>query len=149
MDRFTRAGILRERVTLLSRLPREEYFRSLQSLDIALDPFPYNGGVSTCDAYWMGIPVITMPGGQYVSRQGVMINTHLGMTQWIVNTPQELLAFAKQINADRPALAVLRSQLRTRLLSSALCNFPEYLAEWESVLRNAWTQTLNTQQVTL
>src|SRR5206468_12287628 len=61
-ERFTKLGVASDRLELVYRLPANEYLEAYQPIDLALDPFPYNGGVTTCDALWMGVPVLTLAG---------------------------------------------------------------------------------------
>lgn len=142
MDRFTKAGILRERIEMVMRLPREKYFEAYQQFDISLDPFPYNGGVTTGDSLWMGVPVLTVAGPSYVSRQGVMVNTTLGLNDFTADSPETLIALAKSWTQRRPELAEIRANLRQRLLASALADGPRYVRNLEAALRDVWEQRM-------
>jgi protein O-GlcNAc transferase len=141
-DRFVKAGILRDRVQLVNRLPREKYFEQYADIDVALDPFPYNGGVTTCDALWMGVPVLCVAGTSYVARQGVMQMLTLGLGEFVVASPGELTDAAKMWMNRRPELAEIRAGLRDRLAASPLCDAPRYVRHLEAALRRAWVKTL-------
>jgi len=141
-DRFTKAGVLRDRVQLVNRLPRDKYFEQYCEIDLALDPLPYNGGVTTCDALWMGVPVLAVAGTSYVSRQGVMQLVTVGLTDFIAGSPQELIDVAKAWTDRRPELADIRAGLRDRLAASPLCDGPRYVRHLETAVREAWVKTL-------
>ena len=81
-----------------------EYFRLLSTADLALDPWPYNGGVTTCDALWMGVPVITLAGRTYVSRQGVSLLNAVGSPELIAKSPDGYVEIARRWSADRNRL---------------------------------------------
>ena len=141
-DRFTRAGILRDRVELVPRLAREDYFQKYNELDIALDPFPYNGGVTTGDALWMGVPVLTVAGHSYAARQGVMANAALGLGEFTAASPDDLPAIVKSWTQRRPELANLRAELRHRLMTSRLGDAAGYARRLETGYRLAWRERL-------
>ncbi|MFO0847452.1 MAG: tetratricopeptide repeat protein [Gemmataceae bacterium] len=137
-DRFVAAGILRDRVEVLMRLPKDKYFEAYQRFDLALDPFPYNGGVTTADALWMGVPVLAVAGGSYVSRQGLAVMTAVGLPQFVADTPAALVQRAKEWTQRRPELAEIRAGLRDRVAASPLADAPRYLRNLEDGLRTAW-----------
>lgn len=70
-----------EAIYFVRKATRQDYLRLFGQIDVALDPFPYNGGVSTCDALWMGVPVVSLAGDAYRSRQGLMILSNLGLAR--------------------------------------------------------------------
>lgn len=139
-DRFVRAGILRERIQVIERLPRDRYFAMYNTIDLALDPFPYNGGITTCDAMYMGVPVLTLAGDSYVSRQGVLQNIHVGLPEFIADSPQTLIDIARHWTKNRPALAEIRAGLRERLTASPIMNAGHYVQQLEEALRTAWVK---------
>ena len=138
--RFTKAGILRERVQLVTRLPRRQYFELYHGIDIALDPFPYNGGVTSGDALWMGVPVLTVAGGSYLSRQGVMMMLALGLPEFVAEDAEALIPLAKMWMSRRPELAQLRESLRERMRASPLADAPRYVRHLEASLRGEWAK---------
>jgi protein O-GlcNAc transferase len=141
-DRFVSAGILRDRLQLVMRLPRKEYFESYQLFDLALDPFPYNGGVTTCDALWMGVPVLTVAGNSYVSRQGAAVMTHVGLSEFVADTPAGLIDLAKIWASNRDMLADIRGGLRSQLAGSSVADGRRYCRALEEAYRTAWQQRL-------
>ncbi len=138
MQRFTEAGILRDRIELVLRLTKDKYFEKYSEFDVALDPFPYNGGVTTCDALWMGVPVLTVAGPSYVSRQGAMQMLTVGLPEFVADSPEGLVQLAKQWTTRRPELAQIRAGLRERLARSPLADGKRYVRNLENALRTAW-----------
>ncbi|MGH8640468.1 MAG: tetratricopeptide repeat protein, partial [Burkholderiales bacterium] len=91
---LTAAGAGRERITLLPYVALPDYFRRLDEIDIALDTTPYSGGTTTCDALWMGVPVITVPGSRSSSRSAASLLTTAGLADWIASTPEDYVRIA-------------------------------------------------------
>ncbi len=139
-ERFMKAGILRDRIQLVTRMARSQYFALYGEIDIALDPFPYNGGVTTCDALGMGVPVLTVAGESYVSRQGVMQMLALGLPEFVAESPEALIPLAKMWMNKRPELSELRRTMRERLLASPLADAPRYVRNLEASLRAEWAR---------
>lgn len=141
-DRFAERGILRERVEFVFRVPKQEYFATYSRFDLSLDPFPYNGGVTTGDSLWMGVPVLTVAGPSYVSRQGVMAMTAVGLPEFAARSPEDLVRLAKEWTGRRDELAEIRAGLRDRLAKSLLADAPRYVRNLEEALRNVWRDRL-------
>lgn len=142
-DRFAKAGIPRDRVELVYRLPRDQYFTAYEGLDLALDPFPYNGGVTTCDALWMGVPVLTVEGQSYVSRQGLAVLEVLGLPGFVAKKSSDLAGLAQSWSTRRPELARIRASLRNRMQMSAVCDQPGYVKAFETELLKVWKLKLS------
>jgi protein O-GlcNAc transferase len=137
-SRFLEAGVQKDRLELVFRLPASEYFEAHQLLDMMLDPFPYNGGVTTCDALWMGVPVLTVAGGSYVSRQGAAIMTNVGLSEFIADTPQKLIDLGRMWSENKSWLADIRSSLRGQMSKSPVADPKLYLKALEAGYRKAW-----------
>jgi len=91
-------------------------------IDVALDPFPFAGGATTCEALWMGVPVVTWPGATFASRHGRSFLSTLGLPQWIVGTAEEYVARARELAGDLEGLATWRAALRPRMAAAPLCD---------------------------
>ena len=141
-DRFTQHGVASDRLEVVYRLPAAEYFEAYQPIDLALDPFPYNGGVTTCDALWMGVPVLTVTGSDYRSRQGASILTNLGLAEFVADSPEKMVELAASWADQRAGLADLRGSLREMLKESPLTDAPRYVRHLEAAFREVWKQRL-------
>ncbi len=128
------------RVERYSRMDKLAYFTAQASIDIALDPFPYNGGVTSLDALWMGTPVLAMAGRTYVSRQGLAINKTLGLEDWIARNEEEYIAKAVALARETELLVQLRGTLRDQLAHSPICDVKGYGKRWEKAVRALWTK---------
>ncbi len=140
-ERFAAAGLPPERLELQMRLPRREYFEAYSRFDLALDPFPYNGGVTTGDALWMGVPVLAVAGRSYVARQGVAVLTHVGLPEFAAESPEQLVELAKTWAANRDMLADIRAGLRSQV-ARTIADGMAYASRLEAALRGAWKERI-------
>jgi predicted O-linked N-acetylglucosamine transferase (SPINDLY family) len=136
--RFREAGLDPGRVEFVAQAGRAAYFQRYQELDIALDPFPYNGHTSTMDALWMGVPVVTLLGRTAVGRGAASILTNAALPELIARTPEQYGAIARALAGDRDRLAELRSTLRARITASPLVDGKQYTADVEAAFRRMW-----------
>jgi protein O-GlcNAc transferase len=139
------SGIAPERVSTLSRQGRAGYWAQFAGVDIALDPFPYSGGASTCDALWMGVPVVTLAGDYGFSRSGASILANAGLPQLIAQNAGEYVRAASALAADLPALERMRQSMRERLLASPLLDAPNYTRALEAQYRSIWQRWRSAQ----
>ncbi len=135
---FSSRGIDPVRVMMLPRLTRKEFFQNHHLVDIALDPYPFQGGTTTCETLWMGVPVITLAGRMFAARAGVSLLTNAGLAELIAKTPQEYVAIAAKLASDLPRLAELRRGLRQRIANSPLTDGPRFTANLEALYRVLW-----------
>src|SRR5581483_5736948 len=105
-------GIDPDRIEFLNRLPALEYFAKYQQIDIALDPFPYPGGTTTCDAIWMGVPVVSLAGQTPVSRGGLSILSNMGLPELVAGSSEQYVQIAMDLAIDLARLEHLRTSLR-------------------------------------
>lgn len=136
-------GVSLGRLAFVARAPMAEYFARYHGIDIALDPFPCAGGTTTCDALWMGVPVITLPGATAVSRSGVSILSNIGRTEWIAESTEDYLRIASEMCGDLRALAETRRSLRGRMKASALMDASRFARDVENAYRGMWRDWCN------
>jgi protein O-GlcNAc transferase len=129
--RFAAEGIAAERILLRPASPAERYLAEYGEVDIALDPIPFNGGTTSCDTLWMGVPLVTLAGRGFMGRMGCSVLNALGMPQWIALTPEEYVQIAVQLAVDWVVLAGIRAGLRECMRNSLLCAAPQYTADLE------------------
>jgi predicted O-linked N-acetylglucosamine transferase (SPINDLY family) len=111
-----RHGVGGERLILVDRTgTRHEYLELYDRVDVALDPFPYNGITTTCDALWMGVPVVALAGRTPVARQGVSLLSNVGLRSLVAASPADYVAVAARLAGDLAQLAAWRSGLRGRM----------------------------------
>jgi predicted O-linked N-acetylglucosamine transferase (SPINDLY family) len=138
LDRFAAAGVDTSRIEFISLIPTKDYFNTYKRIDIALDPFPWSGGITTCDALYMGVPVVTLPGPTAVSRGGASILTQVKLRDLIAPTREAFLQIATTLAQDTARLSSLRSSLRTTIQNSLLMNATAFARDAESLYRQAW-----------
>jgi predicted O-linked N-acetylglucosamine transferase (SPINDLY family) len=132
-------SIKRDRCAFVGPLPTADYFKRYHQIDIALDPFPYAGGTTTCDALWMGVPVVTLKGRELaVGRGGVSILSTLRERALIAETPENYVHIATQLAGDIPRLRHLRHTLRARMQASPLMDQKRFARAIENLYRTAW-----------
>jgi predicted O-linked N-acetylglucosamine transferase (SPINDLY family) len=127
-----------ERVTLLDDSDRAGHFAAYQTIDVALDPFPHGGGMTTLDALWMGVPVVTWRGRTISSRLAAASLTALGLVDLIAHDRESYVGLAIEQARDLSALARLRADLRARVAGSVIGNPQRYAHAVESAYRTMW-----------
>ena len=136
---FEAQGIGRERVQLVAWSPsRREFLELFQSIDIALDPFPYNGGTTTCEALWMGVPVLTVTGRHVVARIGSSILSAVGMPEFVADSEKEFVRIAVSLAKDLPRLVGIRSTLRSFMKKSPFMDGPRFARAFEQACERMW-----------
>ena len=132
-------GIASERIELLAWLPSGSAHLALYDrVDIALDPFPYNGTTTTCEALWMGVPVVTLRGDRHAARVGASLLTQAGLTDWIADSIDAYVETALALAANPDALNTLRNTLRARLFVSPLCARENFARRLEAAYAAMW-----------
>ncbi|MGA2585389.1 MAG: tetratricopeptide repeat protein [Tepidisphaeraceae bacterium] len=137
-NQFAAAGVDSNRIEFVGQQPRDQYLKTYSRIDVSLDPFPYGGGITTCDSLWMGVPVITLRGPSATSRFGTSILSNVGLPQFIANTPANYVQIATELARDGKARAQLRHGLREKVRSTPLMNAPQFARDMESAYRQVW-----------
>ena len=135
---FTPLGIAEDRIEFVGKQSREKYIDTYARIDIALDSFPYGGGITTCDALFMGVPVVSLSGKTAVGRAGRSILSNVGLPELIAQTPEEYVQIAVKLAGDLPRLAELRQILRQRMRASPLLDAPRFARNMEAAYRDMW-----------
>ncbi len=138
--RFAAHGIAGSRLILEGASPRSQYLDAYSRVDIALAPFPFNGGTTSAESLWMGVPVLTLAGNRCISRQGSGLLLNAGLPQWIGADTDDYVARAVAHASDLQRLAALRNGLRQQVLGSPLFNTTGFAEDFEAALRGMWTQ---------
>jgi predicted O-linked N-acetylglucosamine transferase (SPINDLY family) len=139
VERFDAEGIASERLEFLPRAPSyTEHLEQYRHLDIALDTLPYNGTTTTCEALFMGVPVVTLGGDRHAARVGLSLMTRVGLPEFVAHSTEDYVAIAMRWAADPGPLRGLRSGLRDRLELSPLRDEAGFTRTLETVLRRMW-----------
>ena len=139
---FQAEGIDPKRVTMLGHINSQaEHLAAYSRVDIALDSFPYNGTTTTCEALWMGVPVVTLRGDRHAGRVGATLLTAAGLPELIASNARDYIVIARELARDSVRLAALRRGLRERLQSSPLCDAPALARAMESVYDEMWRRS--------
>ncbi|MBW2709504.1 MAG: tetratricopeptide repeat protein [Deltaproteobacteria bacterium] len=139
MDLFTRNGVAPDRINMLPATASiSEHLTLYNRVDIGLDPFPYNGTTTTCEALWMGVPVITLRGNRHASRVGASILTRVGLEELIAVNEDDYVRRAAGLAGDLDRLTELRAGMRQRMMVSPLCDPPSFARAVEGIYRRIW-----------
>ncbi|MGE0372449.1 MAG: tetratricopeptide repeat protein, partial [Gammaproteobacteria bacterium] len=137
-ERIAAHGIEPGRVRVHTRLPDAEYHTVLRGIDIALDPFPYNGTTTTCETLWMGIPLITLAGMSSVARSGHALLKMVGLEELVAVDTADYVRRAVELARDAGRLARLRRELPRRFDASPLRDERGFARDLETAYRDMW-----------
>jgi predicted O-linked N-acetylglucosamine transferase (SPINDLY family) len=145
INRFAAHGIDANRLILEGPESREQYLAAYHRVDIALDPFPYPGGTTSVEGLWMGVPILTLAGERFLSRQGVGILMNAGLPEWIATDTDDYFIRAISHAADLQRLSDLRGRLRPQILASPIFDAPRMARNFEAALRGMWQRWCDEQ----
>jgi predicted O-linked N-acetylglucosamine transferase (SPINDLY family) len=137
-EAFASAEVDPSRVRFVGFQPRGAYLAEYQAIDICLDTFPYGGHTTSLDAFWMGVPVVTLVGSTVVGRAGLCYAENLGLPELVATAADEYVAAAVALARDLPRLAELRAGLRARMEGSPLMDGSRFARHLESAYREMW-----------
>lgn len=139
LDLFVGQGVGRARVRFMAPRPSiRAHLAAYGEVDIALDSFPYNGGTTSCEALWMGVPLVTLRGDRHVGRMGASILRRLDLDELVSETPKGYIDRAAALARDPERLAALRRGLRARMRTSPLCDAEGFARAIEAAYRRMW-----------
>jgi len=138
-EKFEKLNINKERLLLRGESnSRKKALEVFHEIDIALDPFPFQGNTSTCESVWMGVPVLTLKGDRYLFHFGESINSNLNMSDWIANSQEEYVVKAKKFSSDYNYLAKMRTHLREKALKSPVFDAKRFSDHFSELLWKIW-----------
>ncbi|MSU65631.1 MAG: tetratricopeptide repeat protein [Opitutus sp.] len=138
LELFAREGISAARIEFVGSQPRIEYLRTYDRIDIALDPLSYNGHTTTCDALWMGVPVLTRPGQTPAARLGLSLLANAGLTEFVATSDEKFVELAAEMARDLDSLARRRAGLRAHVQASRLMDAQRFARNVEAAYRRMW-----------
>lgn len=130
---FIQQGIPSARLDLQAASFHQDLFKAYSQIDIALDPFPFSGGLTSCEALWMGLPVITWPQNRIVSRQTYSFLSTIGLTETVASNETEYIQFAVNLANNLSHLAKIRQTLRQTMLKSKLLDIASFTQQIEQL----------------
>lgn len=137
--RFAAHAIAADRLELLGHTPTTaDHLANYQRVHIALDPFPYAGTTTTCEALFMGVPVVTLRGERHSGRVGASLLSAVGLPELIADTEDDYVRSAVALAADPTRLRVYHASIRQRLLASLLCDGTAFVRRYEAAVRQMW-----------
>ena len=136
--KFGERGVARERIDMLPPTVFDEHLRDYAKMDIALDPTPFTGGITSCQALWQGVPFVTLEGTTHVSRVGASILATAGLDELIAETAAGFVDAAVALASDLARLSDLRATMRERLAATTLIDGATFAPSFERALLTAW-----------
>jgi len=133
LERFVAAGVAPERIELRGQSFHRQLLEEYADIDIALDPFPFCGGQTSCEALWMGLPVVTLPGTRPVSRQPLCFLGNIGLAELAASDQNDYVARAVALANDRARLQSLRHGLRNKMRASPLMDAKAFAADFAAL----------------
>lgn len=140
LGQYTSRGIDARRIELRGPSFHVGVLKEYADIDIALDPFPFSGGLTSCEALWMGVPVVTWPQSRVVSRQTASLLYSVGMSKLVASTSEKYVRIALALASDRKQLAELRSTMREKMRRSALMDVETFTRQLEAVFLELYRQ---------
>jgi predicted O-linked N-acetylglucosamine transferase (SPINDLY family) len=137
-QRLQDLGVSLDRVEFRGPSGLSDMMAEYADVDIALDPAPYNGGTTSLQAMWMGVPVLTIAGGHFVSRMGASFMQAAGLPEWVASDDDDFVLRAVALSQDRQALLALKQGLRQRLLSLPAWDIDAYTRDMQIAIRHMW-----------
>tara|TARA_B100000315_G_scaffold256257_1_gene301744 strand:- start:320 stop:2386 length:2067 start_codon:yes stop_codon:yes gene_type:complete len=135
---FAAEGIEPDRVLIEGGAAHEDFLARYNAVDIALDTCPYSGGITTCEALWMGVPVVTLPGSTSASRHACSHLSTVGMTEFIAEDLPDYIKIAAELAQDLTRLGDIRQGLRDRVATSPLCDGAGFAEQFGAAMKDIW-----------
>jgi predicted O-linked N-acetylglucosamine transferase (SPINDLY family) len=141
IERITAAGIAEDRVEITGFFAAtQDHLAAYNRVDVALDTFPYNGTTTTCEALWMGVPVVSRTGDRHAARVGLSLLTAVGHAEWAAENEDAYIEKAVTLSQDRALRSQLRESLRSQVAGSIVCDHAGQAERFEAALRHAWNE---------
>ncbi|NBS52666.1 MAG: hypothetical protein EBS96_08630 [Spartobacteria bacterium] len=139
LERLTLAGISEDHVEIMGFFDSPlDHLAAYNRVDVALDTFPYNGTTTTCEALWMGVPVVSLIGDRHASRVGLSLLTAIGHSDWAAENEETYIEKSVALAQDRSLRLHLRDSLRAKVAASILCDSKDQAHRFENALRQIW-----------
>jgi protein O-GlcNAc transferase len=136
-------GVSADRIEFVRRVAPAEYLQRYNRVDIALDPVPFNGHTTTCDAAWMGCPTIMLAGEMYAQRYGGSVLRNIGLTDLVTDDDDDYIRTAAQLARDVERLSHIRATLRSTMQQSPITDGPGFTHGLEKIYRQIWRDWCN------
>ncbi|MBW8001494.1 MAG: tetratricopeptide repeat protein [Planctomycetes bacterium] len=144
-QQFRELGIEKEKVLIYGWGRPDEHLKLYDHVDIALDTYPYNGTTTTCEALWMGVPVVSLVGQYHASRVGLSILSRVGLEFFAASNPEEYVSKTIALASNIQSLAQIRTSMRARIANSGLCYAKGFARNLEAAYRKMWHRWTETE----
>ena len=135
---FARHGVSADRIKMYCRVAPEAHWRLYNQMDVALDTYPFNGCITTLEALWMGVPVVSLCGEAWVSRMGLSLLATMGLEKFVAHSSEQYVAKTMALGANLSTLNRLRLTMRQRMLNSPLHDVKRFAGDIAQAFRLMW-----------
>jgi len=135
---FVKKGIPEDRLIIEEGAGHQEFIKTYGRIDIALDPYPYSGGLTTCESLWLGVPVVALPGPTFAGKHAATHLVNAGYPEWVRETREEYIAWAVEWAGKPDELAALRGNMRDQVAKSPLVDGKKFAKNFEEAVRFMW-----------
>jgi predicted O-linked N-acetylglucosamine transferase (SPINDLY family) len=144
LEKFSKNKVDIKRITFeKTKKERIDHLNMYKEIDISLDTFPYPGVTTSFESIWMGVPVLTKKGTNFVSRCGESINLNLGFKNLIAESEEDYISKAVSLNLDRENLSKMRLSMRQLAMKSPLFDTHSFGEDFSNLIKNVWKKYLN------
>lgn len=148
LNMFAQHGVAPGVISLHSlEISTRDHLNVYNQVDIGLDTFPYNGTTTTCEALWMGVPVVTLAGNSHVSRVGTSLLSNVGLQEFVAETPDEYVSIAAALANDLHKIRSLRDSLREKMAQSPLTDSKRFIRNLETSYRAIWGKWCQSDEI--
>jgi protein O-GlcNAc transferase len=140
LNLFVENGVRPDRISFVETQPRLPYLKEYQRIDLVLDTFPYNGHTTTLDAFWMGVPVVSLVGETVVGRAGLSMHRHVGLADLVAHSAEQFVGIAVELSGNLARLNEMRQNLRPTMQHSPLMDFSRFARGIEAAYRGMWKE---------
>jgi predicted O-linked N-acetylglucosamine transferase (SPINDLY family) len=145
LEKCRSAGMNTDRIQVIGWLPHGHHLSLYDKVDLMLDSFPFNGATMTLEALWMGVPTVSLAGDLFMTRNGYLILSQVGLEAFVADTPDAYVEKAIAFSQQWDALARIRAGLRQTMLASSLCNPHSFASEMAEAFRYMWYRWCSSQ----
>ncbi|MBL7007131.1 MAG: FkbM family methyltransferase [Spirochaetia bacterium] len=138
LEMFEAEGADKGKIIIEGHSPHVELLERYNHVDIALDPFPYSGGLTTYEALWMGVPVITFPGETFASRHSLSHLKTIGLHELVASNRENYIKLAVELANDKSRITDFRATLRQKMAASPICDGKKFAVNFTAIMREIW-----------
>ena len=143
---FANHGIESSRIEMFGKMSSAEHMQFYNTIDIGVDPYPYNGTTTSCEALWMGVPIVAMPGERHAANVTASLLNQVGLGELVAESEEDYVNIAADLASNLDRLEEIRRNLRTNMKNSPLCDHEGHTREVEDAYQAMWSKWCEKEQ---